>query len=78
MSNSKTYGSQLLAAWLDSEGLSQSAAAARLGCSRPSISMWLRGTRPTMAWAMALERVAAIPLRAWLTPDERSVVDGRG
>lgn len=75
MENDNTFGSSLLRAWMQAEGLRQRDAAARLGCSRASLSMWLAGTRPGLLWALAIQRAAGIPLHAWLLEGERKVLE---
>ena len=53
-------------AWRENNGLSQAAAAERVGVSQPTWSDWEAGKKcPHVAQAIRLEREAGIPVSAW-------------
>lgn len=58
--------SEQLRAWREAEGLSQSAAAAKVPVSQPTWSDWEAGKKcPHIAQALRLQELAGIELMAW-------------
>lgn len=53
--------------------------AARVGVTQQNVSVWLSGRcRPSVIVRMKLERLAGIPLDAWLTLEEREELAAAG
>jgi plasmid maintenance system antidote protein VapI len=63
-------GSALLREWMDGRGLKQEGAAALLGTRQSNVSAWLRGSRPSLSWALKLRADAGVPVESWVQPDD--------
>jgi len=68
-------GSRLLEHWIRSQRSSNRRLAKVIGCDASRVSRWrTAASRPELPQALALERVAGIPLSAWLTgPESRAL-----
>jgi len=60
-----TRGAELLAAWLESTGKSQTEASFDLRISKQLISNYLKGKAPGLPHAIILRDVACIPVDTW-------------
>ena len=62
-----------LAKFLNTQGISQSELARRLGTSRQLVSHWLAGAKPSVYYTLALDVVTggAVPPSSWLTGTQR-------
>ena len=71
-----TVGARKLREFVESEGWSQSALAAELGITQPSVSSWLTGrARPESHLRLAISMIARIPAKDWETDEERALVE---
>jgi transcriptional regulator with XRE-family HTH domain len=80
ISNLQSEGRQqlveLIAGGVSQRAVSAALAAAGVGVSQPAIYYWTRGrTRPDVVRREALHRLFGIRPEAWLTDEERALVD---
>jgi len=64
-----------LAEYLKAAGMTQSAFAAAVNVSQPTVNRWLGGAKPSWEKAAEIERITngAVPVSAWVaTPAERA------
>lgn len=59
-------GSLLLREWMETRNIRQEGAAAVLGTRQSNVSAWLRGSKPSLEWALRLREATGIPVEAWL------------
>jgi plasmid maintenance system antidote protein VapI len=66
-----TEGARLLDSELTRRKWSQTTLSEHLGVSKGHVSRWLSGARrPSLRWAVELEKVLGIPHQAWLLKAE--------
>lgn len=59
-------GARLLREWVRAEGVSQAAAARKVGVDSSALNRWANGARrPTLPMALRLQDVCGIPLDKW-------------
>jgi hypothetical protein len=67
----KTLGGQLLLAWLDRTGHSQSWLAERVrGVAQRTVSRWIDGVVPQVDDAVAIRDLTGVPVEAWAKAPE--------
>lgn len=71
-----TTGAEMLRAYCDGERGRQNALATRLDISQAAVSAWASGkSRPEPAYREALAVALGIPVDAWVTDDDRAIVE---